>query len=238
MLASSRRILFENQERDNAYGFDQDRAWNYGLNISQEFRLNYRNGVINFDAYHTRFDNQVIKDLDRNPQEVVFTSLLGDSYSNSIQFQVDYELIKRLDIRLAYRWLDVPVDFNSGRLQAPLIPTHRAFFNVEYKTKSNWAFDYTIQWTGKQRIPNTATNPEQFQRDKYSDAFVLMNTQVTKNFKSNWSVYLGVENLTNYRQPDAIIAANDPFGTYFDSSLIWGPIFGTMTYAGFRYRIL
>ncbi len=237
VLASSRRVLLENLQTTDGYGFEQDKAWNFGLNISQDFRLDYRDGVINFDIYHTKFENQVILDLDRNPQEAVFTSLLGDSYSNSVQLQVDYELIKRLSVRMAYRWLDVSIDYSNGLLQKPLIPESRAFFNAEYKSRSNWAFDYTIQWTGRQRIPSTASNPVENQRPGYSEDFILMNAQVTKNLKKNWSVYVGVENLTDYQQKDAIIAANDPFGAFFDSSLVWGPLFGRMAYAGFRYRI-
>jgi hypothetical protein len=34
-----------------------------------------------------------------------------------------------------------------------------------------------------------------------------------------------------------IIAHNDPFGNYFDASMIWGPIMGRMYYAGLRYKI-
>lgn len=237
VLATSRQLLFENQQTTNGYGYKQDKAWNFGFNVSQEFKLDYRNGVINLDIYHTKFDNQVILDLDRNPQQAVFTSLLGESYSNSFQVQVDYELIKRLDLRIAYRWLDVTADYNTGRLQKPLIPQSRAFINLEYGTRNNWSFDYTLQWTGKQRIPNTTTNPADYQRPEYSEDFILMNAQITKTFPKNWAVYLGVENLTDYQQKDAIIASNDPFGTYFDSSLIWGPLFGRMTYVGFRYRI-
>ncbi|MEQ8924494.1 MAG: TonB-dependent receptor [Fulvivirga sp.] len=237
VLASSRTVLFENLQTNMGYGFEQDKAWNFGLNVSQEFRLNYRDGVINFDIYHTKFDNQVILDLDRNPQEAVFTSLIGDSYSNSLQFQVDYELLKRLDLRMAYRWLDVTVDYNIGELQKPLFPQNRAFLNLEYETLNKWAFDYTVQWTGEQRIPNTRTNPEEFRRSEYSEDFVLMNAQITKTFDKGWAVYVGMENVTDYQQKDAIIAANDPFGAFFDSSLIWGPIFGRMAYVGFRYRI-
>ncbi|QSE97393.1 TonB-dependent receptor [Fulvivirga lutea] len=237
VLASSRTVLFENLQTNAGYGFNQDKAWNFGLNVSQEFRLNYRDGIINFDVYHTKFDNQVILDLDRNSQEAVFTSLIGDSYSNSIQFQVDYELLKRLDLRMAYRWLDVTVDYNTGELQKPLIPQHRAFVNFEYETLNKWAFDYTVQWTGEQRIPNTESNPAEFRRSDYSEEFVLMNAQITKTFDKGWAVYVGMENITDYQQKDAIIAANDSFGAYFDSSLIWGPIFGRMAYAGFRYRI-
>jgi hypothetical protein len=34
-----------------------------------------------------------------------------------------------------------------------------------------------------------------------------------------------------------IIAAEDPFGEYFDSGLVWGPIHGRKIYAGFRFAI-
>ncbi|MEP2770621.1 MAG: TonB-dependent receptor [Fulvivirga sp.] len=237
VLASSRQILFENQQNQDAYGYVQDQAWNFGANISQEFRLNYMNGVLNFDFYHTDFDEQVILDLDRNPQQAVFSSMLGESSANSLQVQLDYELIRNLDIRMAYRWLDVQVTYNSGTLQKPLIPTNRAFFNAEYTTKNNWAIDYTLQWTGEQRIPNTSSNPEQYQLESFSPDFITMNAQVTKTFDKGWAVYVGVENATNYRQEDPIISAGDPFGPYFDSSLVWGPIFGRMMYAGFRYRL-
>ena len=64
-----------------------------------------------------------------------------------------------------------------------------------------------------------------------------MNTQVTKDFSDRWSVYLGVENLNNFTLNNPIISAAEPFSEYFDSSLVWGPIFGRMAYAGFRYRL-
>ncbi len=237
VLASSRQILFENATSDVGYGFRQDRAWNLGLNVSQDFTLNYRNGIIAVDLYHTDFSDQVILDLDRSPQEAVFSGLTGDSYSTSFQVQVDYEPVKRVDVRLAWRWLDVMVDYSSGLLRKPLVPENRAFVNVAYKTRNNWDFDYTLQWTGAQRIPDTSGNPETFRREEESPDFITMNTQVTKTLKKGWAVYLGIENLTNYRQDDPIIAADEPFSPWFDSSLVWGPIFGRMTYLGFRYRI-
>ena len=236
ILASSRSISFANQQSNNGYGFRQDEAWNFGINMTQDFRLNYRNGVINLDFYRTTFSEQVVLDLDRSPQEAIFSSLQGESWSNSLQAQIDYELTRHLDIRLAYRWLDVQVDYEQGLLQKPLVAKNRAFFNAEYETRSQWSFDYTLHWTGSQRIPSTASNPEEFRRNTASPHFFTMNSQVTKSFKG-WDVYAGVENITNYRQKQPIIAANEPFGPYFDSSLVWGSIFGRMAYAGFRYRI-
>ncbi|MEP6466517.1 MAG: hypothetical protein ABJB05_09425, partial [Parafilimonas sp.] len=55
--------------------------------------------------------------------------------------------------------------------------------------------------------------------------------------KNIFDVYIGAENLTNYYQKNAIIAADEPFSKYFDASMIWGPITGRMFYGGLRFRI-
>jgi outer membrane receptor protein involved in Fe transport len=131
----------------------------------------------------------------------------------------------------------VQTDFILGRFQRPLIPRDRAFLNLAYATKNNWKFDFTIQRVGKQRIPFTFSNPVEYQLPEYSDPYWLANGQVSKDFKERWSVYVGLENITNFRLDNPIVAAADPFGMYFDSSMVWGPVFGRMWYAGFRYRV-
>ena len=65
----------------------------------------------------------------------------------------------------------------------------------------------------------------------------ITNAQVSKWWADSFDLYVGVENLFNYIQDNPIIAADDPFGPYFDSSLVWGPIFGRMVYAGIRFTI-
>lgn len=236
-LASARAIVLSNQQTSKAYGFKPDRAWNYGANINQEFTLNYRPGVISFDYFYTNFQNQAVVDYDRSPQQVNFFGLKGKSFSHSVQLQLDYQLVRRLDIRVAYRWLDVETDYLDARRRRPLVPKDRAFINLAYATKNNWKFDYTIQRIGQQRIPNTTLNPVEYQLSEYSTPYVLMNTQVTKDFGSRWSAYAGVENINNFRLSNPIVAASQPFGPYFDSSMVWGPVFGRMWYAGFRYRV-
>jgi outer membrane receptor for ferrienterochelin and colicin len=108
---------------------------------------------------------------------------------------------------------------------------------MAYTTRSNWKFDYTIQWLGKQRLPLTESNPAEYKLNEYAPRYMLMNAQVTKDFKTAWSVYLGVENIGNFRLQNPMVSADNPFGPYFDSSMVWGPVFGRMVYAGFRYRI-
>lgn len=237
VLASSRSFVFSNLTSNKGYGFKPDEAWNYGLSLSQDFTLDYRACSVQVDYFFTDFKNQVVLDMDNTAREARFFGLTGKSYSHSLQFQVDYELIRRFDLRLAYRWLKVETDYTEGQLARPLIPQHRAFMNLAYETKSAWKFDYTIQWIGRQRLPDTSQNLPENQRSSWSDDYVLMNAQITKDLGTKWSVYLGVENLGDFKLKHPIVAANNPFGSQFDTSMVWGPIFGRMAYAGFRFRI-
>jgi outer membrane receptor for ferrienterochelin and colicin len=237
ILASARQIVFSGLQSDKAYGFKPDQAWNYGANFTHDFTLDYRPGTITLDYFYTDFKNQVVLDMDESAREANFFGLKGESYSHSVQAQIDYQLMRRFDLRVAYRYLDVKTDYLSGLLARPLIPGQRAFVNLAYETKNKWKFDYTVQWLSAQRIPDTSENPDVLQLPDYSPAYYLMNAQVTKDLKSRWSIYVGMENITNYRLQNPIISAAEPFSDYFDSSLVWGPIFGRMVYGGFRYRV-
>ena len=236
-LSSSRQFIIEGEENNYPYGLKPEIAWNYGINFTHEFELGYRDGFFSFDFYRTNFENQIVVDLDRNPQQVVFYNLKGQSYSNSFQGQVDYELVKRLDVRLAYRWFDVKTTYDDDLRLKPLLSKHRFFVNLAYESRKYWKIDYTLNWQGKKRIPDTYSNPEPYQLSEYSPAFPVMNLQVSKTWLEKLNVYVGVENLLNYTQKDPILASEDPFGSYFDASMAWGPIFGRNIYAGVRYTL-
>ncbi len=237
ILASSRQFIINGDGSDKPYGLDPEIAWNYGLNLTYKFTLDYRNGFVSIDFYRTDFQNQIVVDLDQNPQQAIFYNLDGESYSNSFQAQFDYELINRLDFRIAYRWYDVKTTYNGNLKEKPLVAEHRAFINLAYETKMHWKFDFTINWQGQKRIPDMSTNPVEYQLDSYSPNFFLMNAQISKSWQHSFDLYAGVENLLNYKQKDPILSSNQPFSQYFDSSLIWGPVTGRNVYFGMRYNI-
>lgn len=237
IFATSRMIVLESTDSDTPYGLDPEVAWTYGLNFAQGFKLGRRDAVLNMDFYHTRFINQVVVDLDRDPQAVLFYNLDGKSYSNSFQVQLDVEPVERYDIRLAYRFNEVKSTYGDEFLPRPLIAKHRAFINMAYRTLSEWSFDITWSWQGSKRIPGTETNPEPYRLEDSSPSFSVVNLQVGKALGKRLEIYGGIENLLGFIQEDPILASEDPFGPYFDSSLIWGPIFGRKFYAGLRYRI-
>tara|TARA_B100001287_G_scaffold276799_1_gene289566 strand:- start:4998 stop:7253 length:2256 start_codon:yes stop_codon:yes gene_type:complete len=244
-MASNRNWVINN----NIYGIQglmsdvgQEYSWNVGIALLKEFTLLNRDGTMTLDAYHTFFINQLVVDLDQTTREVNFYSLSGDSYSNSLQSEINYDLNRRLSARISYRFLDVKTKLRSkGLIRQPFISRHRGFLNIEYKTRKiknrQWKFDFTSQWIGAKRLPNTSENPSEFQLEEYSPDFFLLNGQITRIASKRTQLYLGVENALNYRQKNPIISANNPKGQYFDSAIIWGPIFGRMTYFGIRFTL-
>ena len=237
VFVSARQYSIVNPSSGYGYGLNPEKAWNYGINFVHNFKYNNHSGSFGIDVYHTDFKNQVVVDIDASPQKILFYNLNGKSFSNSVQGELNYEPLKKLEVRLAYRWLDVQTNYNGTVLEKPLIAKHRAFINLAYETKSHWKFDYTTQWFSRKRLPNTTTNPVDKQFSGYSPSYIQMSGQVTKQFGSRWDVYVGAENITNYTQQNLIIAASQPFSQYFDGSITWGPVNGRIIYAGLRFKI-
>jgi outer membrane receptor for ferrienterochelin and colicin len=238
LLVSSRVWDFMGKTGSYAYGFKPERAVNYGFNLTHDFKLNYRPGTFTMDYYFTDFIHQVVVDRDFDSKKVLFYSLNGKSYSGSFQVQLDYEPVRRLDVRLAYRYYDVNTQYLGGLRQVPLIAKQRGFVNIAYQTKSKWSFDATWQINGIKRLPSTINNPADKQMAAYSESFSIVNLQVTKSIKKiQLDVYGGVENVFNFMQMNPIVDSQNPFSRYFDASMIWGPVFGRMWYGGIRYKI-
>ncbi len=236
-LVSARTVNIVSDNENKAYGLKPEVAWNKGISIDQKFKLFERDAMLSFDFYRNDFINQVVADLE-DARQIKFYNLQGKSFSNSFQSELNLIPVKDLDVRLAYRLFDVKTTYGSQLLEKPFTAKNRAFANFGYTMKS-WKFDYTINYVGRKRIPSTAENPLQYRMPDYSPGYISMNAQVSKSFGKNkaFEIYVGGENLTNYFQKNVIIAADEPFGEYFDASMVWGPVSGRLMYGGFRYKI-
>ncbi len=240
MFASSRDIQLVD-EGGSIYGLDAEKATNFGLGFIQKFNFFGRPGDVSLDFYRTNFQNQIVVDWE-DPTSVRFSNLDGKSYANSFQLEFHQEVLPRLELRTAYKHYDVKTDYQNGLLQKPLQAKNRFFANLGYQTApkengSQWRFDYTFNLLGEQRLPSTASNPQEERLGDHAEGYSLMNAQLTKVFSNAFEIYVGGENLTNFRQYDAILGADDPFGPYFDTTLVYAPVFGRMLYMGFRYKI-
>ncbi len=240
MFASSRQINILDSN-GGIYGLDPEIAWNYGFSFSQKFNVFGKKSEITFDYYRTDFVNQIVVDWE-NPREVNFYNLKGKSFANSFQAELNMNILEGFDFRTAYKYYNVKTAYTSGNLDKPLTPKHRVFANFSYETlrKENgaqWKFDTTFNWLGEQRLSSTYGNPIEYKLPETTPTLATLNAQVTKVFSTAFEVYLGGENLTNEKQDNPILNSENPFEPTFDTTFVYGPIFGVSFYAGLRYKL-
>ena len=230
ILATSKQIVFTEE-------LNIESSWNFGLTYTAYINIGIKELSITTDFFHTRFNNQVIMDREEDPFIVYIYNLDGKSYSNSIQVEAQHEPVNRFELKLAFRYNDVKTTIGGELKEKPFVSKYIGLLSASYQTNlKKWQFDLNLQVNGDQRLPYTGFNPEIYQSPERSPVYAILNTQITKYFK-RWDVYIGGENLTNYRQDHPIIQANEPFGDYFDSSIVWGPISGIKVYLGIRFTI-
>jgi len=235
-FASNRSVQII-QNGGNIYGLKPEIAWNYGASLQQEFKIFGRKSTVMADFFRTDFQDQVLVDLDRSPQQLTFYNLERKSFANSFQTQWDFSPFKNFEVRLAYKYYDVQADYLDGRRAVPFMAKHRGFVNLAYATNKNekgafWSFDTTANGVGKQRLPNTSTNPTEYQIPVYSESYAVVNAQISRNFNQKIRAYFGGENLTSYHQKNAIVDFRNPFGSYFDGGMVYAPIMKANFYLG------
>jgi outer membrane receptor for ferrienterochelin and colicin len=236
-IAENSYLLASNRKMEILGDLKQEKAWNFGVSLTQEFRLFGKDFTASGDFYRTSFENQVIVDLDNSARKVLFYNLDGDSWANNYQLEIKFEPVKRLDVTTAFRFSDVKADINNEFQRVPYVNRYKGLLTLSYATNFNkWQFDFTTQFNGDMRIPSTKENPTEFQRREKSPAYAMFSGQITKRFRI-WEIYAGAENIGAYTQKDPIISANDPMSDYFDASMIWGPISKRKFYVGVRFTI-
>ena len=229
-LISSRELFVEEE-------IEMEESWNAGFSVVTELEVAEKEITLIGDYFYTSFVNQLIFDLDQSSSRLTVYNLDGESYAHSFQLEAQMELFKNLSMKTAYKFYDVKTTINGTLQRAPFVSRDRFFMNLEYATRfDKWKADATLQWYGNKRLPDTSDKPNEFQAPSQSPDFFLLNAQVTRGFR--WgSVYLGAENLLDFRQDDPIIDPDNPFGNNFDASLVWGPVAGRVIYTGVRYKL-
>ena len=232
LLASSKQWIAPSETKPEI-------SWNIGGSLVHEMKIFERKATISLDFYHTRFENQLIIDRDETVNTVVFSNLKNSSFSNSFQTEFSFSPIKNLDIRLAYKFLDVESKYGNEMRQQVMIPRHRGFLNLAYRSRNKrWEYDFTCSIFSPSRLPiqRDMTNDTLLISDMKSRMYPMINAQITHVYKK-FDFYIGGENLTNSVQKNPIIDAANPFGSKFDATNIFMPITGINIYVGIRYAI-
>lgn len=230
VLVSNRQLIVQEVPQPEV-------SWNMGGSLVTAVNLGEKKLNLVADYFYTNFDNQLIYDMDQSSNELNVYNLDGASYANSFQLEGSIQLSEFFGLKSAYKFYDVKSTINGQLRDVPFNSRDRFFLNASYSTKyDKWEVDYTLQWFGSKRLPNTTDKPVEFQRAGTTPSFFLMNAQISRGFR--WgNIYVGSENLGNFTQSSPIVDAENPFGNDFDASMTWAPIAGRMVYFGFRYKI-
>lgn len=206
-------------------------AWNTGVSLVQQLDLGMEKASVSIDGFYTWFSSKQVTDLDFNRTATYLINGEG-SRSFSVLTQLDLSPVKWMNLRLAYKYLDAMDAFMNGLDYSYHIPKNRAFVNLALESDNRWKFDLTVNWFGKRRLPESDGAPADYIRADWSPDFFTMNTQINKGFDNGLELFVGVDNLLDFRQLDPIVAADAPASPYFDVNYAWGPIFGRNIYAG------
>jgi outer membrane receptor for ferrienterochelin and colicin len=232
LLVSSRDILFAEQ-------LNPEKALNTGINFTQKFETKKGNlsGYFSADYYRTDFQNQIFPDYDSDPTKAIIQNFDGKSVSNGFQAELNFKIWKRFEWKTGYNYLDVYRIVNGNKVALPFNPSHKFIASLSFKPVNNkFHLDINAHWYGKQRLPDTKSNPVEYQRPDFSVPYGIINAQFTYNFKK-FEIYAGCENILDFRQKQPIISWQDPFGPYFDTSSVWGPTRGREMYIGARFKL-
>lgn len=225
LLASGRQLVIDDLK--------QEQAWNSGISSSFYIPLFGHTLKLNAEFYHTHFNEQAVIDYDSNPTEIRIANLNGKSYSNTFQIDASYPIVKGLELTAAWRWNDVKSTYGGKLMEKPLTSRYKGLVTASYKTPLGiWQFDATLQMNGGGRMPT----PVSGLWDEHFHGYEQVSAQITRWFR-HFSLYVGGENLTGFRQKQPIVNAADPWSSTFDPTMVWGPVHGAMFYAGIRVNI-
>lgn len=241
-LPSSREVFLPTTSADdsNPGYLGLETAWNFGLNYTQNFTINDREGSLVMDYFRTDFQNQIVLDVEQHKDQLLFYQLDGASFSNSAMVSLSYEILPKIDLRGAYKFAEVKTEYaTNGLRQIPLTPRHRALASLDYDG-SRFRANLNYQWIGRQRLPDHDFIPASVPvaQPQIAPSFGLLNAQFTYVANSKSEFYAGAENITAVSQRNAIIGAAQPFdGGYFDASQVFQPLNRRLFFVGWRYTV-
>lgn len=235
-LAGSRRLVLEAEQQ-------REVAWNYGADVQWNPVIADRVLKLNAEYFYTHFSQQAVADFDTNPHAIYLRTQQGKSFSHVVQVDATYPIIDQLNLTAAWRYTDVRntyrlPDGTFQLLEKPLQSRFKGLLSLGYVSDlERWQVDATLQLNGGGRMPTAYTLPDGSPSWKARfSPYAQLSAQITHNYRE-WSFYVGGENLTSYRQQDAIVDAQNPRGTRFDPTMVYAPLDGAMVYVGFRYRL-
>ena len=240
MLTTGRQVVIDGGHTAYSDLDRMEKALTLGGSLTQNFTLlGDQNASLSFDYFTTRFSKSIVVDQEWDPAYINIYQSRHRSYTDSYQVDFNWTPVTRLDLFATFRYttsrmtLDRP-DGTTARVERPLINQFKTLLNVSYATKFRmWVFDATAQLNGKARIPSPDGD---LAHDSHSPVYPMLFAQVTHKI-GRADVYVGCENITDYRQKTPITSPDNPFSSQFNSMNVWGPLMGRKFYVGVRFNL-
>ena len=250
-IADNAFMLPSNRTLHLASDIRQERAVNAGISTTFYIPMGSKELQLSAEYYYTHFLNSLIVDMDRDKHAVYVynqSDITGaKSFAHCAQVEASMEVLRGWTWTAAFRWTDVKqttfnAQTNAYELRTKALTNRfKGVITTSYQTPlKKWQFDVTAQFNGISRMPDGFTAYGDmlggYGTPKPITWYPQLMAQVTKYFRT-CSIYVGAENMTNFRQDSPIIGYDDPYGTDFDASMVWGPTMGWKAYIGFRYDL-
>ena len=226
-------------------------AWTLGGNITYYLPFGTSsNTYLSFDYFRTQFAQQMVIDYERYVNTISFYALDGNrSYTDNFQLDFSVDPVERFNITATFRYTNAMIELaGQGLVEKPMTSRFKGVLNFQYATNLNkWIFDFTASLNGSCRVYNFMENLKDadgnlLYKNGRTPVYPLLYAQVTRKLRGV-DIYIGAENLTNFRQKDVIIGTKgsdgmiNPRVATFDASAIWGPLMGIKAHAGLRFTL-
>lgn len=213
-----------------------ERAWTYGLSVTRYYELGPVSGTLNLDVYRSSFSEQVVAEYDDDPRAIVFRNIDGTSTSDNVMAEITGDIAPLL-FRISYTFADVYETRDGAPRSLPFVTRDRLLGVLTATSDDDaWLATFTAEWRGAQKLPVTTAYPEEFRLPESGDAYLLLHLHLQRSWEA-FDLYVGAENLLDFRQDNPILNAANPFQPYFEPGFAWGPVKGREVYAGIRARI-
>ena len=238
MIADNAFILPSSRVLHLTSDIRQERAVNTGLSTTFYIPLGSKELQLSMEYYYTHFLNSLIVDMDQDKHAVHIynqTDMPGaKSFAHSAQIEASIEVLRGWTWTAAFRYTDVEqttiCSDGIARLRPKALTNrYKGVITTSYQTPlKKWQFDVTAQFNGVSRVPDGFEQPFTW--------YPQLMAQITKYWRT-CSLYVGAENMTNFKQENPIVDSFRPYGPDFDASMVCGPTMGWKIYVGFRYDL-
>ena len=217
-----------------------EQALTVGGSLTQTFGLvEPGDATLSFDYFRTQFFHAVVVDQEYDPETIRVYGSSGPSWTDTYQIDFSWSPVERLDLFATFRYTDseMTIRRSDGRpvqVERPLVSRYKTLLNIQYATKfRRWVFDATAQLNGPARIP---TQTGDLADSRHSPRYPMFYAQVSRKV-GRLDIYVGCENIADYRQEDPILNWENPYDYRFNSMNVWGPLMGRKFYAGLRFNL-